>query len=148
MEDPRYGEDVFLRHCTRSGFAGENGFACLELGPGESLFSALLARAHGADKCWLIDVGDFRSARFPPTGRWRIISTQKACQCRWRTPFNRLRFSELLDRFRRAGFAIETVETERWTALPTARRSLSPRFRDPPDDELLVRGFDVVLRAQ
>jgi predicted SAM-dependent methyltransferase len=34
-------------------------FVCLELGPGDSLFSALIARAFGARKIFLVDSGDY-----------------------------------------------------------------------------------------
>ncbi|HXP30067.1 MAG TPA: class I SAM-dependent methyltransferase [Stellaceae bacterium] len=59
MDDPAYGEAVFLRHFRRTHLAGKPGFTCLELGPGDSLFSAVLAKAHGASACWLIDTGAF-----------------------------------------------------------------------------------------
>lgn len=247
MEDPAYGEDVFLRHFVRSGLAGCQGFTCLELGPGDSLFSALLAKAHGAGAVWLVDVGDFAardpasyqgmtrylaakglevppasalasfdgmlahcnaqylvgglaSLRTLPTagvdfawsqavlehirrrdfdallGELRRILRPGAImshridlqdhlggalnnlrfgewlwEAEWvaRSGFytNRLRFSDLLERFRRAGFTVETVEPQRWPALPTPRHRLAPPFRDLPENELLVRGFDVTLRS-
>jgi len=59
MDDPAYGEAVFLRHFRRAGAAAEPGFTCLELGPGDSLFSAVLAKAYGAGASWLVDTGAF-----------------------------------------------------------------------------------------
>lgn len=247
MDDPAYGERVFLRHFERSGLAGHDGFACLELGPGDSLFSALLARAHGAGAVWLVDVGDFaerdpaayrgmarhleaKGLAVPPPEAFRSLATLlSACRAqylvdglaslrtlpsasldfvwsqavlehirrrefdalllelrrllrpgalmshridlqdhlaqalnnlrfgeRWweaewmaRSGFytNRLRFRDLLDRFASAGFVIESVEADRWPTLPTSRGALAAPFRDLPDEDLLVRGFDVVLRA-
>lgn len=247
MDDPSYGERVFLRHFERSGLAARTGFACLELGPGDSLFSALLARAHGAGGVWLVDVGDFaerdpaayrgmarhlaaRGLPVPQDDALRSVDAMlEACHARYlvdglrslrtlpdasldfvwsqavlehirrrdfdalllelrrllrpgavmshridlqdhlahalnnlrvgerwweaewmaRSGFytNRLRFRDLLDRFEHAGFAVETVEVDRWSELPTPRRSLAAPFRDLPDEDLLVRGFDVVLRA-
>lgn len=247
MEDPAYGERVFLRHFARSGLAGRQGFTCLELGPGDSLFSALLAKAHGAGAVWLVDVGDF-AARDPAAyqGMARHLAAQglevpragalasfdamlahcnatylvdglgslrtlpshsvdfvwsqavlehirrrdfdtllaelrrilrpgaamshridlqdhlggaldnlrfgeRLWEADWmaRSGFytNRLRFGDLLDRFRRAGFTVETVEAQRWPSLPTPRHRLAAPFRDMPDEDLLVRGFDVTLRA-
>jgi SAM-dependent methyltransferase len=248
MEDPSYGEGVFLRHFDRSGLVGRQGFAFLEIGPGDSLFSALLGRAHGAGEVWLVDVGDF-AARDPaayrgmarhlaakglpvppdaalasvegmldacrarylveglaslrqiPSASLDLIWSQavlehirrrdfdalldecrrllrpgavmshridlqdhlahalnnlrfseRAWEAEWmaRSGFytNRLRFGDLIERFRRAGFVVEHVEPTRWAALPTPRRRLAAPFRDLPDEDLLVRGFDVVLRAR
>jgi SAM-dependent methyltransferase len=61
MDDADYGEAVFHRHFARSGLRGRHGFTCLELGPGDGLAGAILAKAWGADHCWLVDTGDFAS---------------------------------------------------------------------------------------
>src|SRR5262249_34795978 len=51
---------VFTHHFDRVKFARRsNGFVALELGPGDSLFSAVVARAHGASSCHLVDSGPF-----------------------------------------------------------------------------------------
>jgi SAM-dependent methyltransferase len=218
----------------------------LELGPGDSLFSAMLAKAHGAGLCWLVDTGDFAvrdlaayramarhltacglaspamddirsledllarcgaryltdgvaSLRQIPTGSvdfvWsqavlehvrrrdfdamlaetrRILRPGGLCSHRidlqdhlggalnnlrfserlWESDWfarsgfytNRLRFGELVERCRRAGFAVETREVERWPRLPTPRERLAAPFRDLPDDELRVLGCDLILR--
>ncbi|MDP9201191.1 MAG: class I SAM-dependent methyltransferase [Gemmatimonadota bacterium] len=60
MADPEYAERVFLEHFaqfdrTRS----PEGFTCLELGPGDSLLSAVVAHKHGSTRTYLIDVGTF-----------------------------------------------------------------------------------------
>lgn len=34
-------------------------FKCLELGPGDSVLSGLVARAYGAERAWLVDAGQF-----------------------------------------------------------------------------------------
>lgn len=60
MEDPQYGMKVFEHHkniCFPDGLP-EN-FTALELGPGDSLASMLMASAYGAGKVWLIDAGQF-----------------------------------------------------------------------------------------
>ncbi len=59
MEKPDYVLAVFLRHFERTDLAGTPGFTCLEIGPGDSLASAMVARAYGAGRVWLIDAGDF-----------------------------------------------------------------------------------------
>jgi SAM-dependent methyltransferase len=58
---------------------------------------------------------------------------------------NRIRCSEMLAAFRAAGFEIESVSKEFWPALPTPRAALDREFSDLSDDELRVKGFDVVL---
>lgn len=60
MEDPDYGRKVFEHHkniCFPDGLP-EN-FTALELGPGDSLASMLMAASCGAEKIWLVDAGTF-----------------------------------------------------------------------------------------
>jgi SAM-dependent methyltransferase len=59
---------------------------------------------------------------------------------------NRIRYSEMLQAFKDAGFRVEVQNVDRWSELPIARKKLSPPFREMPVEELLVKGFDVVLR--
>lgn len=60
MEEPSYAHGVFRKHfdAARSQTA-LNGFVGLELGPGDSLLSALVGRAYGASTYYLIDAGPF-----------------------------------------------------------------------------------------
>jgi SAM-dependent methyltransferase len=63
MHDPTYAYRVFRQHFDRTTFGRKNrGFVALELGPGDSLVSAVIARSLGADICYLVDSGDFASA--------------------------------------------------------------------------------------
>jgi SAM-dependent methyltransferase len=60
MNKPAYAEGVFFRHAERVG--GPDAFSgkvCLELGPGDSFASAIMARAIGAKSIYLVDVGNF-----------------------------------------------------------------------------------------
>jgi SAM-dependent methyltransferase len=59
---------------------------------------------------------------------------------------NRIRFSEMIAMFEEAGFRIKAVYPERWDASPINRKSLSRDFTEVTDDDLLVRGFDVLMR--
>lgn len=62
MNQPRYALDVVMEHAKRSGIAGNSrGFNALELGPGDSLFSGLVAAAMGAATTYSVDVGSFAS---------------------------------------------------------------------------------------
>lgn len=60
MEKPDYAYKVFRRHFDRVTLPQDTkGFVALELGPGDSLFSAMIAYAFGASNSYLVDVGDF-----------------------------------------------------------------------------------------
>ena len=60
MEKPEYAYAVFREHYERAASPRrENGFVCLELGPGNTLFTAVIARAFGASKTYLVDEGAF-----------------------------------------------------------------------------------------
>ena len=73
---------------------------------------------------------------------------------RWESPLfansgfytNRIRHGDMLARFRRAGFDAKVTKTWTWDALPTPRKAFAPEFRDLPDDDLRVWGFDVEAR--
>jgi SAM-dependent methyltransferase len=59
---------------------------------------------------------------------------------------NRIRFSLMIEMFEDAGFYIESIQCERWAVSPIRRRSLSRDFSLISDDDLLVKGFDVLMR--
>lgn len=60
MERPQYAYGVFRRHFDRARplFRAKD-FVALELGPGDALYSAQIARAFGAAKTHLVDRGNF-----------------------------------------------------------------------------------------
>ena len=59
---------------------------------------------------------------------------------------NRIRHSEMLDLFREAGFSSEVVGIDRWARLPTRLAKMAKKYRGLSEDELLIFGFDVILR--
>ena len=60
MNKSAYAERVFFGHAEKIGGPGAfAGKVCLELGPGDSLASAILAHALGAEAIYLVDVGPF-----------------------------------------------------------------------------------------
>jgi len=59
---------------------------------------------------------------------------------------NRIQYSEMVNCMRCAGFDVDVIDVSRWDKLPTPRNKLSREFQSLPDDDLLVKGFDVVLR--
>lgn len=67
MEQPEYAHNVFRSHFEHADFSGKSGgFTALELGPGDTLFSAVIARAYGASQCYLIDIGHFARSDILP----------------------------------------------------------------------------------
>jgi SAM-dependent methyltransferase len=244
MDEPEYAYQVFTQHFNR--FKSPNReFVSLELGPGDSLFSALISKALGGSKTYLVDVGDFAgkdikkyqamakflkdknlpveniencqtltdilelcSASYLTSGLtslknipdssvdfiWshgvielirrselletlkelrRIIKPHGICshliplvdslgelnslrfsQDVWESKFmadsgfyaNRLRYSQLLELFKSAGFATKVVQTRRWDTLPTPKAKLSKEFIAMSDEELSVYSFSVILQ--
>jgi len=60
MDDPEYVLRNFNQHFDAAGTPGlGEAFSALELGPGDTLASALVVTGLGGGCCWLVDVGDF-----------------------------------------------------------------------------------------
>lgn len=247
MEQPSYAYNVFKNHFDRVEFTRKKcGFVSLEMGPGDSLFSALIARAFGSSSSYLIDTGRYaredvvpyqrmgnylsqrglntpdlelmyrlddilaacsahygsegiQSLRAIPDGTvdfvWsqavlehirkdefldtmrelrRVLRLDGVCSHRidlqdhlsgalnnlrfskklWESDFmsrsgfytNRIRFSEMLDYFKKTGFDADVIGIDRWDNLPTPRSSFSYEFSSLPDDDLRIYAFDVILR--
>ena len=246
MDRPAYAYDLYKTHYGRVNFPRKDrGFIALELGPGDSLFSALIAYAFNAASIYLVDVGryvrddvvqyqlmiDFLTdhnlsipdikgkgsiyeflealnAHYEVEGIkslqkisdrtidfvWshavlehvrrdkfletlcelrRILRMDGVCSHRidlkdhlggglnnlrfstsfWESDFisqsgfytNRIRFNEMFEFFKIAGFDVEVLNIDRWPQLPTPRNKLSVEFRQLEENDLLVSGFDVVL---
>jgi SAM-dependent methyltransferase len=60
---------------------------------------------------------------------------------------NRIRYSEMLSEFKKAAFNVDVLGIDRWDRLPIERSKLNDIFAELPDEELLIKGFDVLLRA-
>lgn len=247
MNEPDYAYRIFRKHIDRVSFGrGREGFVVLEIGPGDSIASALIARAFGATRVHLVNVGDFaqrdvevyrRMASFlrtqglpapAPTAMdsfcdvlalscaeyhtdgveslrslpdasvdfiWseavlehvrlhefdatlrelrRVLRADGVCshcidlrdhlanglsnlrfsERIWESDFfaasgfytNRIRFSDMLSRFRKAGFGAEVIGVDRWLLLPTPKNRLAQAFQALSNEELRVAVFDVVLR--
>ncbi len=246
MDTPTYAVEIFRNHFERVEVPKRNGgYVALELGPGDSIFSAVIARAFGASKTYLVDVGFFAknhidsyqslalslseeglpvpdlagltsledvlsacSSEYKTSGLaslntipdqsvdfiWsqatlehvrceefldtmremrRLLRHDGVCSHRvdlkdhlggalnnlrfserhWESNLmatsgfytNRIRYSEMLGLFREAGFATNVLTVDRWPQLPTPREQLWGRFRELPEEELCITGFDVIL---
>ena len=62
MHHADYALCVFQEHFERSQIPAGQGFAALELGPGDALSSAVIAAAHGATHTYLVDAGQFATS--------------------------------------------------------------------------------------
>ena len=243
MDSSTYAISVFRSHVARAGMTeGLAGRTILELGPGDSIATAILAKAHGA-RAILVDAGSyarqdtrpyaeleielqkmmggcsilegassvpdilsicnaaylteglaslrslesasvdmiFSQAVLEHVRRSEFIDTMKQCRrilrpdgvCSHRVDLkdhlqeslnnlrfstgvwesklfarsgfytNRIRYSQMLEIFWEAGFKVDVLEVCRWEHLPIARKDLAEEFRNIPEDELCVSGFDV-----
>jgi hypothetical protein len=247
MENPKYAFGVYMRHFQDFRTYGNSteGFACLELGPGDSLFSGLTTHALGGSFCHLVDIGNFASNDVLAYRRMAdyletqglstpklsdceclddVLTTCHACYgtsgleslqsipaasvdfifshavlehvnrievwttlkemhriskkggisshtidlrdhltdslnhlrvpaCFWeatakgRNLTNRLRCSDFVKLFRRAGFKLLRTKKYRWQSLPIPREELAPEYHAYSVDDLRVAGFDIVLKA-
>lgn len=66
MLDVDYAIHVFERHFQQIAGTLPRGATILELGPGDSLATAVIAAAHGVGRTWLVDAGAFASAEVAP----------------------------------------------------------------------------------
>ena len=257
MNQPSRALDTFIEHAQSAGVlaAGsalprllhhDGDFNVLELGPGDSLFTAVIAKSLGASRTWLLDSGPFAAmttsayvglfyflhqrgfalpfnmhpktladvlrecngeyltdgvqslATLPPASvdfcfsnavlehipkadftkmadeLMRILKPAGVClhrvdlkdhlggglnnlrfsEARWEGALfrnsgfytNRIRFGEMIGAFQQAGFDCSLPRVMRWDKLPTPRVKMHPAFRHIPDEDLLVSGFDVLLK--
>lgn len=59
MDEPDYAYNTFIKHYGSVDFTNKgNGFVMLELGPGDSIASGIIARCFGAKKSFLVDKGN------------------------------------------------------------------------------------------
>jgi SAM-dependent methyltransferase len=257
MNQPQRAFDILVEH-ARSARVLDTGsklprlpgngrdFNVLELGPGDSLFTAVIAQALGASRCWLVDAGPFagkdmngyvalfsflRQSGFPlatvpdiktiddllrvfnaeyltdgvhslsalpdasidfcfsnavlehvPKGDFqqmahellRVLKPGGVClhrvdlkdhlggalnnlrfrEATWEGSLfrnsgfytNRIRFGQMVRLFEAAGFECTMPRILRWNALPTPLIKLDPSFRQLPEDDLLISGFDIMLK--
>jgi SAM-dependent methyltransferase len=237
----------FKRHYGKVAHALPPGFSVLEMGPGDSAATGIIAAAHGASECTLVDVGRFASEDtgfyrallaplreagliLPPIGNVTgLDSILAAANCAylnsgldsyrqiasasvdfifsnavlehvlrsefeatiretrrilkpggycshlvdlqdhldgslnnlrfpasiWETGLfrrsgfytNRIRYQEMVGIFKRTGFKVEGVREIRWRDLPLSKGKLALPYRDLPEDDLKISGFDILLSA-
>lgn len=61
MIKPKYSINVFLKHFNKAKSFLHNKYNILELGPGDSISTAIIGYAFGASKIFLVDAADFAS---------------------------------------------------------------------------------------
>ena len=257
MDLPDRAFENFLHHAKTAGVLDENSslpqlkasgaFNVLELGPGDSLFTIMIAKALGASRTWLVDAGSFAttdmakydqmldflrergfllpfknnprtlvdilsecngeyltegvpSLAYLPSETVDFCFSHTVLQHIWKSDFtkmadelfrilkpngvsvhrvdlkdclgggtlnnlrfseatwegdlfrksgfytNRIRFNEMVGIFEQAGFTCTLPRVVSWEQLPTPREKLDLAFRQLPDDDLLVSGFDIILK--
>jgi SAM-dependent methyltransferase len=247
MDRPDYVLGVVRTHLERVGWPAslKPGFVALELGPGDSVASAIIMKAFGASRTYLVDTGDYAThdmeiydkqtsylcangvpnvsppveagfrdflaglnARYLTNGLqsfrtipdssidfiWsqavlehvrrsdfdttigefrRILAPGGLCSHRvdlsdhlggalnnlrfservWESDFmatsgfytNRIRFSEMIKIFRERDFSVSVIKKDLWSRLPTPRTAMADEYKSCPEEDLLVKGFDVLL---
>lgn len=58
---------------------------------------------------------------------------------------NRIRFSEMINVFKDAGFAVDVLNIDRWNEIPTPKVLMNEEFSQLDNKELSVQGFDAIL---
>jgi SAM-dependent methyltransferase len=91
MDRPAYAFRVVMSHLDRIGWPMLAGKVVLELGPGDSLATAVIARTLGAERCYLADAGPFAQA-----GLHTYLGLQEYIETQGLTPPN-LRDCQTLD---------------------------------------------------
>jgi hypothetical protein len=86
MQDPDYALRVFMRHFEAVQSYLPANFSLLELGPGDSLATALLGASRGAAQIWLVDAGAFAATD---------VQGYTPLQQRLSPPWNTMHFSSL-----------------------------------------------------
>ncbi len=243
MQSIDYAQRIFQEHYRRVN--PPDGFVGLELGPGDSLLSAIVANKSGAAKTWMVDAGNFANqdiemyqladkhlaatkggdlllenvqtlpqvlqvynAAYLTEGLaslktiasnsvdfvWsqavlehvrehefldsmkeihRILKADGKCSHSidlkdhlggalnnlrfsdkvWESNFmtssgfytNRIRYSEMNNLFKEAGFEVDVLEQSNWEKLPTALNKIDKKYRELGEKELLIQGFTVIL---
>lgn len=59
MEQPLYSYTVVTENMNKAGLENLDGKTIMEMGPGDSLFTALIGSSLGAKKIYLVDIKDF-----------------------------------------------------------------------------------------
>ena len=250
MDSVAYAHKIFTIHMKRAfpnGFPSQ--FTALELGPGDSVFSALIAKGYGASKIYLADAGHYaqtdielykhaakqlrneykidapdieqaqsfeeildicdavyitnglaglqdipdasvdfiwshavlehiRLTEYAPTMRElaRVVKKKNGrvshnvdlkdhldyslnnlrfSEALWEKDFiaqagfytNRLRYTQSVKHMVDSGFNIIDEDIGRWDQVPLAQEKLWGPFKEMSDEELIIRGFSVVLQA-
>ena len=77
MDSEEYSYKIFMKHFNLTGYDKGTEFVTLELGPGDSLNSALIAKAHGSVKTYLVDVGDYATKNLEVYRNMEILLKNK-----------------------------------------------------------------------
>ncbi len=246
MDKPDYAFNIFHRHYDRVEFSSKGeGYTALELGPGDSAISGMIASVYGAKVCYLVDDGNYitdkmkvyeemeaylelkdmpvslnkttdldslfsaYNTRYFSNGLESIkkipdnsvdfiwsqavlehikadkmeemmrelhriqkhsgisshridlkdhlggaLNNLRFSKSVWESKYfsnsgfytNRLRYGELLEIFKKAGYEVSVISKDVWHDIPTPIRSMAKVFQNISEEELCISGFDVTLK--
>lgn len=114
MDDPEYAFRVINEHVARAGWTNLEGRTVVELGPGDSLATAVIAPALGGRETWLVDAGAF--AR---TDLALYVRLSRFLESKGLTPPPVGNAGSLLDMLAQCGAHYETGGLESLSRIPT-----------------------------
>ena len=144
MESSSYNIRIFNQHVLNADLNEKlHGKVALELGPGDSIATAILALCFDA-KALLIDLKDHFSG---------LLNNLRFSKNTWESNLfansgfytNRIRFCKMIDIFKALYGGVIVSKEYRWNALPLDRNLLDLEYVNLSDQDLLVSAFDVIL---
>lgn len=78
MDDPETAFSVYQMHCKAAGFADRRGYTVLELGPGDSMLTALFACSAGAARSILVDQSELATGKLELFGDAEAMLARKS----------------------------------------------------------------------
>ena len=79
--EPDHMYRAFLAHLQQAGLVNLKEKTILELGPGDSLCNAIMAKSFGAEKIYLVDVADFATREIPHYQRMTAYLRAQKVDC-------------------------------------------------------------------
>ena len=116
MDDPAYAWRVVSEHIGRAGWSDLDGRVVVELGPGDSLATAVIARTLGARETWLVDAGRFARLELAPYVRLAQFLRSKGL-----TPPAIETFASVEEMLDACGARYETTGLSALSKIPTSQ---------------------------
>lgn len=138
MDRPDYAWRVVSEHVARAGWKDLQGRVVVELGPGDSLATAVIAKALGAREVWLVDAGAFARTDLAPYVRLAAALREKGL-----TPPAVESFTSVDEMLRACGARYETTGLEGIRLIPDHHADLV--FSQAVLEHIRLKEFDPLL---